>query len=121
MDHYCIRCVTYWCRIAVVVDVFGFMRWNHASFGRPGTGGRHYRNRRRVVVPRVVMAVVIVLLLLLMVVWLLVMVLMATVATATAGTVRQGLRRVSAHSARVLVLRSHPAARSHAIGGAIVL
>lgn len=83
MDYYCIRrCVTtYWCRIAVVVDDFGFMRWNHASFGRPGTGRRHNRNRRRLVVlSRVVMTVVIVLLLLLMVM----MLLMATVVAATA-------------------------------------
>lgn len=93
MDHYCIRCVTYWCRIAVVVDDFRFMRWNHASFGRPGTGRRYYRNRSRVVVSRVVMTMVIVLLLLMVVLLLLlllrlVVVLMATVAAATVGAVR---------------------------------
>lgn len=89
MDHYCIRCVAYWCRIAVVMDDFGFMRWNHASFGRAGTGRRHYRNRSRIaVVPRrvTVMTVVLIVLLLLMVVRWRWMVLMA--AGATAGAVR---------------------------------
>lgn len=71
MDHYCICVATAavyvvavanWCRIAVVVHDFRFMRWDHASLGRPRTGCRHYRNRSRVVVSRVVMAVVIVLL-----------------------------------------------------------
>lgn len=78
MDYYCIRCcvTTCWCRIAMVVNVFWFMRWNHTSFGRPGTGRRHDRNRRRIVVlPRVVMTLVIVLLLLMVM-----MLLMATVA-----------------------------------------
>lgn len=87
MDHYCIRCVTYWCRIAVVVNDFGFMRWNHASFRRPRTGGRYYRNCRRIVVPSVVMAVVIVLLVMVLRL-LMVMMLMATVATVIIGTVR---------------------------------
>lgn len=87
VDHYCI-CVAAvvvataaaadWCRIAVVVDDFRFMRWNHASLGRPGTGRRHYRNRSRVVVSRVVMAVMIVLL----VVMLLMLVTTAVAATA---------------------------------------
>lgn len=88
MDHYCIRCVAYWCRIAVVMDDFGFMRWNHASFGRAGTGRRHYRNRSRIaVVPRrvAVMTVVLIVLLLMVVRWWR-MVLMA--AGATAGAVR---------------------------------
>lgn len=74
MDHYCIcvataavyvvavAAVANWCRIAVVVYDFRFMRWDHASLGRPRTGCRHYRNCSRVVVSRVVMAVVIVLL-----------------------------------------------------------
>lgn len=70
MDHYCI-CVAAvvvvavaanWCRIAVVVYDFRFMRRNHASLGRPGTGRRHYRYRSRIVVSGVVMAVMIVLL-----------------------------------------------------------
>lgn len=90
MDHYCIRCVAYWCRIAVVVDDFGFMRWNHASFGRARTGRRHYRNGSRIaVVPRrVTMMTVVLIVLLLMVVRRrrLLMVLMA--AGATAGAVR---------------------------------
>lgn len=88
MGHYCI-CVAVvaaaaadWCRIAVVVDGFRFMRWNHASLGRPGTGRRHYRNRSRVVVSRVVMAVMIVLL----VVMLLLM--LVTTAVAAAAAVR---------------------------------
>lgn len=119
MDYYCIRCcvTTYWCRIAMVVDDFGFMRWNHASFGRPGTGRRHDRNRRRIVVlPRVVMTVMIVLLLLLVL-----MVMVLLMATVAATAVREALRGM-AHSTRVLVLlRAHSAARSHAIGGAIVL
>lgn len=75
MDWYCI-CVAVggvlaadWNRIAVVVDDFGFMRWNHASLGRPGTGRRHYRNGPRAVVSGVaVMAVMIVLLLVVMLV-----------------------------------------------------
>lgn len=72
MDYYCIRCyvTTCWCRIAVVVDDFGFMRWNHASFGRPGTC-----RRVMVLLPRMMMTVVIVLLLLVVMV-----LLMATVA-----------------------------------------
>lgn len=88
MDHYCIRCVAYWCRIAVVVDDLRFMRWNHASFGRPGTGRRHYRNRSRM--PRRVMMTVVLIVLLMVVrrLLLLVMVLMAAVVTATVGAVR---------------------------------
>lgn len=88
MDHYCIRCVAYWCRIAVVMDDFGFMRWNHASFGRAGTGRRHYRYRSRIaVVPRrVTVMTVVLIVLLLMVVRRWRMVLMA--AGATAGAVR---------------------------------
>lgn len=86
MDHYCIRCVAYWCRIAVVMDDFGFMRWNHASFGRAGTGRRHYRNRSRIaVVPhRVAVMTVVLIVLLLMVVRRWRMVLMAAGATAAA-------------------------------------
>lgn len=88
MDRYCI-CVAVvgvlvadWNRIAVVVD-FGFMRWNHASFGRPGTGRRHYRNGTHVVVSRVaVMAVMIVLLVVML---LLLMLVTAAVAAATAA------------------------------------
>lgn len=116
MDRYCI-CVAVggvlaadWNSIAVVVDNFGFMRWNHASLGRPGTGRRHYRNRTRAVVSGVaVMAVMIVLLVVML------------VATAVAAAVRKRLRRM-AHS-RVLMFRSHAAAAAvcHAIGGAIVL
>lgn len=87
MDHYCIRCVTYWCRIAKVVNDFGFMRWNHASFRRPRTGGRHYRNRRRIVVPGMVMAVVTVLLVMVLRL-LMVMMLVATVATVIIDAVR---------------------------------
>lgn len=68
----------------MVVNDFGFMRWNHASFRCPRAGGRHYRNCRRIVVPGVVMAMVIVLL----VMMLLVMMLMATVATVIIGAVR---------------------------------
>lgn len=87
MDHYCICVVVVvaadWCRIAVVVDDFRFMRWNHASLGRPGTGGRHYRNRSRVVVSRVVMAVMIVLL---------VVMLLMLVTTAVAGAAAAAVR-----------------------------
>lgn len=61
--------------------------------------------------PRVVMTVVIVLL----------MVMVLLMATVAATAVREALRGM-AHSTRVLVLlRAHSAARSHAIGGAIVL
>lgn len=75
MDWYCI-CIAVggvlaadWNRIAVVVDDLRFMRWNHASLGRPGTGRRHYRNRTGAVVSGVaVMAVMIVLLLVVMLV-----------------------------------------------------
>lgn len=88
MDRYCI-CVGVigvlaadWNRIAVVVD-FGFMRWNHASFGRPGTGRRHYRNGTRVVVSRVAMMAVMIVLLVVML--LLLMLVTAAVAAATAA------------------------------------
>lgn len=52
----------------MVVNDFRFVRWNHASLGRAGTGRRHYRNRSRVVVSRRVvwMAVMVVLLLVVM-------------------------------------------------------
>lgn len=90
MNHYCIvfvaaaAAVTDWCRIAMVVDGFRFMRWNHASFGRAGTGRRHYRNRSRVVVSRVVMAVMIVLLLVVM----LLLLMLVTAAVAATAAVR---------------------------------
>lgn len=89
MDRYCI-CVAVvgvlaadWNRIAVVVD-FGFMRWNHASFGRPGTGRRHYRNGTRAVVSRVAMMAVMIVLLVVMLL-LLLMLVTAAVAAATAA------------------------------------